>query len=123
MADRADLGRRRLLGTLGAGALAMLDPGHAHGEPSVIPYHGGRISPPVPIRAPLGLQRAFTTVDFTAGVETDRWSLELSLLNAFDERADLYRFAPCTVQRCSGEPYIATNRPRTVGLRFGMKFE
>jgi len=83
----------------------------------------GNLSPPVPIRAPLGLQRAFTTVDFTAGVETDQWSLELSLINAFDERADLYRFAPCTVQSCSGEPYIATNRPRTVGLRFGMKFE
>ncbi|HEY9065420.1 MAG TPA: SCO family protein [Burkholderiaceae bacterium] len=57
MAERADLDRRRLLGTLAAGALAMLAPGHAHGEPGVIPYHGGRISPPVPMPA-LPLQLA-----------------------------------------------------------------
>jgi len=82
----------------------------------------GNLSPPVPIRGALGLQRPFTTADFTAGVETDRWSLELSLINAFDERADLYRYAQCTVQSCSAEPYIATNRPRTVGLHFGMRF-
>jgi outer membrane receptor protein involved in Fe transport len=82
----------------------------------------GNTSPPVPIRGALGLQRPFTTVDFTAGVETDLWHLDLSIINAFDERADLYRYAECTVQSCSGEPYIATNRPRTIGLRFGMNF-
>lgn len=82
----------------------------------------GNTSPSVPIRAALGLQRPFTTVDFTAGIETDQWNVELSILNAFDERADLYRYADCTVQTCSQEPLIATNRPRTIGLRFGAKF-
>ncbi|HEY4940431.1 MAG TPA: TonB-dependent receptor [Rhizomicrobium sp.] len=75
-----------------------------------------------PIRAALGLQRPFTTIDFTTGIETDRWALELSILNAFDERADLYRYAECTTQICSAEPYIATNTPRTIGLRFSQKF-
>jgi iron complex outermembrane receptor protein len=76
----------------------------------------------VPIRAALGLQRAYATADFTAGIETDAWSVELSIENAFDQRADLYRYAECTVQICGAEPYIATNTPRTIGLRFGQKF-
>jgi len=80
------------------------------------------LDPPVPIRAALGLQQPYTTFDFTAGIETERWSLELSILNAFDERAQLYRYAECTVQTCAAQTYIATNRPRTIGLRFGQKF-
>jgi iron complex outermembrane recepter protein len=83
----------------------------------------GNLSPSVPIRSALGLQRPFTIVDFTAGVDTDKWNAELFILNAFDERADLYRYAQCTVQTCSANPYIATNRPRTIGVRFGMKFD
>jgi outer membrane receptor protein involved in Fe transport len=79
-------------------------------------------TPIVPIRSALGLQRAFTTVDFTAGIETDNWALELSVLNAFDKQADLYRYAECTTQTCSAEPYIATNTPRQIGLRFSQKF-
>ncbi len=82
----------------------------------------GPLSMPVPIRSVLGLQKAYTTVDFSAGIETDQWSVDLSILNAFDERAQLYRFAECVVQVCGGEPYIASNTPRTFGLRFGMKF-
>jgi len=58
----------------------------------------------------------------TVGIETDKWALDLSLLNAFDERDDLYRYAECTTQICSAEPYIATNTPREIGLRFSQKF-
>ncbi|MEI9991936.1 MAG: TonB-dependent receptor [Rhizomicrobium sp.] len=76
----------------------------------------------VPIRAALGRQRAFTNVDFTTGIETDKWALELSIQNAFDERDDLYRYAECTVQICGAEPYVATNTPRQIGLRFSQKF-
>ncbi|HEY0301619.1 MAG TPA: TonB-dependent receptor, partial [Rhizomicrobium sp.] len=76
----------------------------------------------VPIRGALGRQRQFTTVDFSFGLQLDNWSAEISLLNAFDARADLYRYAECTVQICSAEPYIATNTPRMIGLRFGQKF-
>ncbi|HEY0105794.1 MAG TPA: TonB-dependent receptor [Rhizomicrobium sp.] len=75
-----------------------------------------------PIRGAVGLQRAFATFDFTVGIENDRWSLELAVLNAFDQRADLYRYAQCTTQTCGREPYIATDTPRTIGLKFGQKF-
>jgi len=77
----------------------------------------------VPIRGALGLQRAFTTADFTFGLENDHYGLELSIRNAFDERADLYRFAQCAVQVCGLNPYIATNTPRTIGLKFTHKID
>ena len=76
----------------------------------------------VPVRAKLGLQRAYATVDFSAGVVKDRWSLEISLLNAFDTRAENYRYAECTIQVCGDNSYIVSNRPRTVAVRFGEKF-
>jgi outer membrane receptor protein involved in Fe transport len=76
----------------------------------------------VPIRSALGRQRPFTTVDFTAGVDLDNWSVEFAIENAFDERADLYNYAECTVQVCGQEPYTATNTPRSFALRFSQKF-
>ena len=53
-----------------------------------------------PIRGALGKQRGFVTTDFTAGVAKDNWFIDLSLTNAFDTRADLYRYAECTPQVC-----------------------
>lgn len=76
----------------------------------------------VPVRDKLGQQKAFATVDFSAGLARDNWTVELSLLNAFDTRAQLYRYAECTIQICGDEPYIVTNRPRTVSLKLGAKF-
>jgi outer membrane receptor protein involved in Fe transport len=73
-------------------------------------------------RAILGKQQGFTQVDFTTGVQQDNWSLELALLNAFDEREQLYRYSECTATTCGAIPYIVTNRPRTVELRFGQRF-
>ena len=75
-----------------------------------------------PIRSALGEQAAYATADFTAGLTKSNWSLELSLLNAFDTRAQLYRYAECTIQVCAAERYVVPNRPRTNGLRFGQKF-
>jgi len=76
----------------------------------------------VPVRAALGQQKAYTTVDLNFGFEKDNWSVDLSLLNAFDTRAQLYRYAECTVQICGAEPYVVTNRPRTIALKIGTKF-
>ena len=56
------------------------------------------------------------------GVQRDNWFVDLSLLNAFDEREQLYRYAECTAGTCGAVPYIVTNRPRTIELRFGQKF-
>ena len=75
-----------------------------------------------PIRGALGLQRAYATADFTAGIAKDNWFLDLTLSNAFDTRADLYRFAQCTVQNCGAEPYVLTNRPRMLAIKFGQTF-
>lgn len=47
-----DAGRRRLLwGAAVSGALASVGAGARAAEPGIIPYHGGRISPPVPMPA------------------------------------------------------------------------
>ncbi len=111
-----------------------LDEFLAHVQGSLV-YQGGswadlRLFAPNPIdptiiesiRDLLGRQRAFTTVDFTTGVDLGNWSLEFAIENAFDNRADLYRYAECTVQICGQEPYIATNTPRSFALRFSQKF-
>ncbi|MEO8813599.1 MAG: hypothetical protein ABI376_11930, partial [Caulobacteraceae bacterium] len=76
----------------------------------------------VPVRGALGLQQAYTTADFSAGISHAKWSIDLLLTNAFDTRAQLYRYAECTIQVCGANPYIVTNRPRTIALRFGQKF-
>lgn len=69
----------------------------------------------------LGRNRAYELVDFSAGVETERFHAEFYIDNAFDKRADIARFTQCDAKICS-RPYIVTNQPRSVGLRFGQKF-
>jgi iron complex outermembrane receptor protein len=66
----------------------------------------------------LGRLRAYTTADFSFGVELTSYTAELFVQNAFDERADLSRGAEC----CQFRPTITTNTPRTIGLRLGAKF-
>lgn len=53
----AEPGRRRLLGAAGAGALAALGLPGASAANDPIPYHGGRISPALPV-PPLPVQLA-----------------------------------------------------------------
>ena len=48
----------------------------------------------------LGDQGAYGIADFTAGIEKDGMSLEFFITNAFDERADLYRYAECETSTC-----------------------
>lgn len=70
----------------------------------------------------LGKQPSFAQVDFSGGIQQDNWFIDLSLLNAFDEREQLYRYSECTAGTCGSVPYIVTNRPRTIELRIGQKF-
>ena len=44
----------------------------------------------------LGKQPAYSIVDFAAGIDNDSWGLELFVKNAFDERAEIARFAECS---------------------------
>ncbi len=83
-----------------------------------------------PARSALGQQKGYATVDLTAGIGKDNWTVELSLLNAFDERGDVYRYAECRVTVCAattpngvpGAVYVVPAKPRTIGVKFGQKF-
>ena len=63
---------------------------------------------------------SWTTADFALGIAWGRFSGELYIENAFDERAQLTRFQQCG--QCFGRPYIVINTPRTIGIRFGATF-
>lgn len=75
-----------------------------------------------PVRSLLGKVQGFTTFDFSAGIGRDNWSLDLSLLNAFDDTAELGRYAECTTQTCGFQTYILPSRPRTIALTWTQKF-
>jgi iron complex outermembrane recepter protein len=55
-------------------------------------------------------------VNFSAGINFERFSVSAFLNNAFDERAELNRNAATYDER------ITTNRPRTIGIRLGARF-
>jgi iron complex outermembrane recepter protein len=69
----------------------------------------------------LGTNDAYGLADFSAGLGTDRFNVQLFVNNAFDKRADISRFAQCREEVCT-TPYIVTNQPRTIGVKFGQKF-
>jgi outer membrane receptor protein involved in Fe transport len=71
--------------------------------------------------AVLGKQGAYGLADFSAELGRDQWSVQLFVNNAFDERADSYRYTECDTSICT-KNYIVTNRPRTIGLKFGQEF-
>ncbi|TNF88607.1 MAG: TonB-dependent receptor, partial [Gammaproteobacteria bacterium] len=62
-------------------------------------------------------QEAYALVDVSAGIRRDGWTAELFINNLFDETAQL------NVNATDYTPSVSTNRPRTVGLRFGYRFQ
>jgi outer membrane receptor protein involved in Fe transport len=69
----------------------------------------------------MGVNDAYGIADFSAGFTKDSFSVGIFLNNAFDERAEISRFVQCRTDICT-KPYIFTNTPRTVGVKFGQKF-
>jgi outer membrane receptor protein involved in Fe transport len=67
----------------------------------------------------LGRIRSSTIVDLFAGYSWRNMNFELFGTNVFDKRNDLSRFVVCSV--CTTTK-IVPGRPRTVGIRAGMKF-
>jgi outer membrane receptor protein involved in Fe transport len=67
----------------------------------------------------LGRIHSSTVVDLFAGYDWGKYSLELFGTNVFDERNELSRFVVCSI--CT-QTKIVVGRPRTVGLRAGVKF-
>lgn len=61
----------------------------------------------------------YTTADFSAGIDFGRFTGELFLANAFDERAEVSRGTACSV--CD-RVYVNIVTPQTLGLRLGAKF-
>jgi outer membrane receptor protein involved in Fe transport len=72
-------------------------------------------------RTDLGKQRAYGAADLTFGLNKGNYAWELFVTNAFDKRADGYRFTQCN--SCSiVANYVAPIQPRTVGVTFNQKF-
>jgi outer membrane receptor protein involved in Fe transport len=75
-----------------------------------------------------GEQDDYTLVDVSASLERGSWTAELYVNNAFDERAEFFRFAQCDEAICGGSTglggstYIVSGPPRMIGLRFGQRF-
>ncbi len=44
----------------------------------------------------LGKQPSYSIVDFAGGIDNESWGLELFVKNAFDERAEIARYAECS---------------------------
>jgi len=65
-------------------------------------------------------QDAYTLVNLSTGIETDTWSLDLFINNVTDERAQIDRFDPGYASL--RDTRTVTNRPRSIGIRFGQKF-
>ncbi len=93
----------------------------AHVQGSVI--HTGSNYPDLRAsdRAVIGKLGAYTTFDFTAGVEKGSWRIEAYAKNLFDENGALDKFVQCASAVCT-RVYTIPIRPRTVGLRFGQSF-
>ncbi len=66
-----------------------------------------------------GKLRAAALVDLFAGLDWPRYSIELFGTNIFDKRNDLSRFTACG--SCT-RALVVPGRPRTIGLRAGVKF-
>jgi len=65
-------------------------------------------------------QDAYNLVNLSFGLGKDNWSANLFIDNATDERAEITRaYAGYPSEKDS---YLDTNRPRTIGIRFGQKF-
>ena len=62
-------------------------------------------------------QESYTIVNVAAGFNRDGWHAELFVNNLFDEEAQL------NINATDYTPSVTTNRPRTIGLRFGYEFE
>lgn len=94
----------------------------AHWQASVVHVGDREVDLREAQRALFGKLDAYTSLDLSAGIQRDGWSLDLFVKNATDERAELGRFAQCATLTCGFQPYTITSRPRTVGLRFTQEF-
>ena len=65
-------------------------------------------------------QDGYTLLNLSAGIQTDTWSIDLFVNNATDERAQISVYEPSYPSLLDSR--TVTNRPRTIGIRFGQSF-
>ena len=76
----------------------------------------GEILDPNEFQGRLG---AATLVDLFAGLDWPKWNIEAFVTNLFDKRDDISRQTACA--SCT-RVLVVPGRPRTIGIRAGMKF-
>jgi outer membrane receptor protein involved in Fe transport len=69
----------------------------------------------------IGDQPGYAAVDLAAGIKHDKWSAELYLQNAFDNRGESIRYTECNPSVCT-LTYVLPIAPRLLGVTFGQKF-
>jgi iron complex outermembrane recepter protein len=71
----------------------------------------------------IGQQPSYALFDATLGAQKGDIGIELFLDNAFDRRAENYRYTECNALLCGAQAvYAGIYRPRTVGVKFAQKF-
>lgn len=65
---------------------------------------------------------SYNILNLAAGISRDSWNASLFIDNATDERAELNRAYPGYPSPSGKDNTVQTNRPRTIGIRFGQRF-
>jgi iron complex outermembrane receptor protein len=81
---------------------------------------------------------AYTTMDVSAGISHNSWSVDVYINNLFDERGQLFKYTECAESICAahydpvtgygspqypnGQVYTVNTKPRTIGIRFKQEF-
>ena len=66
-------------------------------------------------------QDAYTLLNLSAGVAYENWTVDVFINNATDERAQIDVYEPSYASLIDSR--TITNRPRSIGIRFGQKFD
>lgn len=112
----------RFKGALNARYTFDLGSGEAYWQASLSHAGKRRVDMRAAETALLGYLDSYTLVDLSAGWRKGNWSLDVFLKNAFDERAQMSRFAQCAALTCGYEPYTVIAQPRTLGVRVSREF-
>ena len=80
----------------------------------------------------LGDLPAYNSLDLSAGMQRNSWSVNVYVNNVFDKRAAQYKYTECGVDVCgahgvvpqypNGQVYTGFSLPRTIGIRFKQDF-
>lgn len=66
-------------------------------------------------------QDAYTLLNLSTGIQSDNWTLDLFINNVTDERAQINLYEPSYPTLIDSR--TVTNRPRSIGIRFGQRFD